>query len=352
MGARNRRGAMLRDGKEGRAGLSAVYKGTFTTWKKVIAFAALSLVFFGASRGFAGTTELLFATGGVSGTFYPLGGAIAQVWNKEVPELHVTVQATGGSMENVRLLGSKGAEIAISMNDVAYYGQQGMEAFKAKNEKYENYSALGNVYPDVIQIFTRKDSQVKAIGDLKGKKVSVGPPGSGTEISARQILGTYGLDYKAKNELNPQYLSYTEAADQFKDKLIDAAYFVVAVPNSALQDINLMHPVEFLEIGDDKFGEISKAYPLYSRFTIPANSYQGQANPVKTIGIYSSILVRNDLPEDLVYRMTKAMYENKSSIAQAHSAGKSLELMIATQGIAIPIHPGAQKYYKEKGILQ
>ncbi len=320
-------------------------------WKGAIVFAALGMVLLSAPHGFS-AKEMLFATGGVSGTFYPIGGAIAQVWNKNIPDLNVTVQATGGSLENVRLLGSKGAEIAICMNDIAFYGRQGTEAFKAKNEKYENYSAIGNVYPDVIQIFARKGSQVKAITDLKEKKVSVGPPGSGTEISARQVFGLYGIDYKARKDINPQYLSYSEAADQFKDKLIEAAYFVVAVPNSALQDINLMHPVQFLEIDDKKFDEIIKAYPLYSRFTIPANSYAGQTEPVKTIGVYSSILVRNDLPEDLVYKMTKVMYEQTEAIGQAHAAGKGMNLSMATQGIAVPIHPGAQKYYKEKGVLK
>ncbi len=321
-------------------------------WKKGILLAAASvMVLLGATEGFA-ARELLFATGGVSGTFYPIGGAIAQAWNRHLPDLNVTVQATGGSLENVRLLGNKGADVAICMNDIAYYGRQGTEAFKAKNEKYENFSAVGNVYPDVIQIFARKGSDMKSIADLKGKKVSVGPPGSGTEISARQVLGLYGIDYKTRKDLNAQYLSYTEAADQFKDKLIDAAYFVVAVPNSALQDINLMHPVQFLAIDDKKFDEIVKTYPLYSRFTIPPNSYSGQTEPVQTIGVYSSILVRNDLPEDLVYQMAKIMYEKASEIGQAHAAGKGMNISMATQGIAVPLHPGAQKFYKEMGILK
>lgn len=320
-------------------------------WKKAIVLAVSLMILLGAAEGFA-ARELLFATGGVSGTFYPIGGAIAQAWNKHIPDLNVTVQATGGSLENVRLLGSKGADVAICMNDIAYYGRQGTEAFKAKNEKYENYSAIGNVYPDVIQIFARKSSEVRSISDLKGKRVSVGPPGSGTEISARQVFGLYGIDYKTRKDINPQYLSYTEAADQFKDKLIEAAYFVVAVPNSALQDINLMHPVQFLGIDDKKFDEIVKAYPLYSRFTIAPNSYSGQTEPVPTIGVYSSILVRDDLPEDLVYKMTRTMYEQASDIGQAHAAGKGMSVSMATLGMAVPLHPGAQKYYREKGILK
>jgi hypothetical protein len=305
-----------------------------------------------AGHGHGADAKLLFATGGVSGTFYPLGGAIAQVWNQKVPGLNVTVQATGGSLENVRLLGSKGAEVAICMNDIAYYGQKGLEAFKSKNEQYTNYSAIGNVYPDVIQIFTRKDSDIKTIADFKGKKVSVGPPGSGTEISARQVLGLYGLDYKTKDAFKPMYLSYSEAADHFKDKLIDAAYFVVAVPNAALQDINVMHPVRFLAIDEAMFQKVKADYPLYARFEIPANSYQGQAEPVKTIAVYSSLLVRNDISADLVYSMTKVFLEERAAISQGHAAGKYIDPANATAGIAVPIHPGALKYYKEKGMMK
>ncbi|MCX5905615.1 MAG: TAXI family TRAP transporter solute-binding subunit, partial [Deltaproteobacteria bacterium] len=207
-------------------------------------------------------------------------------------------------------------------------------------------------YPDVIQIFSRKDSPIRKIADLKGKKVSVGAPGSGTEISARQILGLNGMDYKMSKDINPQYLSYAESADQFKDNHVDACYFVVSVPNGALQDINVMNPVQFLEIDDALFAKITKAYPLYARFEIPANAYQGLAKPVKTIAVYSSILVRNDLPEDLVYQMTKVMYEENAAIAQAHAAGKFLKLETATGGVPVPFHPGAIKYYKEKGIFK
>ncbi len=312
----------------------------------------LTLVLTVAGGAVAADSKLLFATGGVSGTFYPLGGAIAQVWNQKISGLNVTVQATGGSLENVRLLGSKDAEVAICMNDIAYYGQNGLEVFKAKNEKYTNYMAIGNVYPDVIQVFCRKDSDIKSIADLKGRKVSVGPPGSGTEISARQVLGLYGIDYKARQDLKPSYLSYSEAADHFKDGLIEAAYFVVAVPTAALQDINLTKPVRLLGIDDAMFAKVIKDYPLYSRFEIAANSYSGISEPVKTIAVYSSLLVRNDLPEDLVYKMTKVYLEERAAIAQGHAAGKYIDPQIVTSGIAIPLHPGAQKYLKEQGLLK
>jgi TRAP transporter TAXI family solute receptor len=305
-----------------------------------------------ATGSWAQQTKLLFATGGVAGTFYPLGGAIAQVLNKSIPNLNITVQSSGGSVENARLLGTNGAELGLCMNDIAFYAQNSLEVFKAKNEKYTNFKAVVNIYPDVVQIFARRDGPIRSIADFKDKKVSVGPPGSGTEISARQVLGIYGLDFKTRKDFKPSYLSFAESADHFKDKRIDGGYFVVAVPNAAIQDINVMHPIRVLEIDDDAFQKIVKGYPLYARFVIPANSYQGIPNPVKTIAVYSALMVREDVPADLVYQMTKVILEQRAVIAQGHAAGKYIQPETATAGISVPFHPGAQKYLKEKGLLK
>ncbi len=330
-----------------------IVRGAFRKGKVLLVLLVIVSMTSGlGGEGLAKEAKLLFATGGVAGTFYPLGGAIAQVLNQKIAGLNVTVQATGGSVENARLLGTKGAELGLCMNDIAYYAQNGLEVFKAKNEKYTNFSAIGNIYPDVIQIFSRKDGPIKSIADFKDRKISVGPPGSGTEISARQVLGTYGLDFKARKDFKPSYLSFAESADHFKDKRIDGAYFVVAVPNSAIQDINVMHPVRLLAIDDASYQKIIKTYPLYARFEIPANSYQGQNAPVKTIAVYSALMVSNDLDADLVYQMTRTLYEQGAAIAQGHAAGKYVKLQTAVDGIAVPFHPGAKKYYKEKGIMK
>ncbi|HHV78659.1 MAG TPA: TAXI family TRAP transporter solute-binding subunit [Firmicutes bacterium] len=296
--------------------------------------------------------KLLFATGGTSGSYYPLGGAMAQVWNQKIPGLNVTVQATGASVENVRLLGSKNAEIALCMSDIAYYGQNGLEVFAEKNEKYTNYSAIGAIYPEVVQIFVRKESNIKSINDLKGKKVSVGPPGSGTEVSARQILGVYGLDYKQKKDFDARYISFSETADQFKDRLIDAGYAVLGVPNAALQDITSVAAIRLLDIDDAMLEKIRAKYPYYTRLVIPANSYKGQDTDTKTVTLKAILLARNDLDEELVYKLTKTLYENAAEVAAGHALGKNIKLETALEGIAIPFHPGAQKYYKEKGLMK
>lgn len=277
---------------------------------------------------------------------------MAQVWNKKIPGLNVTVQATGGSVENVRLLGNKNAELALCMCDIAYYGRNGLEVFAEKNEKYTNYSAIGAIYPEVIQIFVRRESNIKTINDLKGKRVSVGPPGSGTEVSARQIFGIYGLDYKQKKDFDARYISFAETADQFKDKLIDAGYAVLGVPNAALQDITAVAPIRLLEISDEMFKKIKEKYPYYSQITIPGGTYKGQDQDVKTVTLKAILLVRDDVDKELVYNLTKTLYENASEVAAGHALGKHIKLETAMEGISIPFHPGALKYYTEKGLVK
>ncbi|MEW6264560.1 MAG: TAXI family TRAP transporter solute-binding subunit [Thermodesulfobacteriota bacterium] len=320
--------------------------------KRFVMSMVIVAVLFSSTVCLAAEANYLFATGGVSGTYYPLGGIIAQIWNKKIPNLNVTIQATGASVENIRLLGSKSAEVALSLNDVNYYGYNGLEVFKAKSEKYTNFSAIGNVYPDVIQIISRKDGPIRTIADLKGRKVAVGAPGSGAQVSARQILGLYGMDYLTRKDLNPVYVSPSESADQFKDNHLDACYFSQSIPNAAIQDVNVTNPIQLLEIDEAMCAKIIKAHPFFICFVIPENTYRGQEKPVKTVAVWSSLLVRNDLPENIVYQMTKVMYEESAAIAQAHSAGKYLKLEAATAGIPVPFHPGAIKYFKEKGIIK
>lgn len=296
--------------------------------------------------------DMIMATGGTGGTYYPFGGAIAKVWKDNVPGLNVTVQATGGSVENVRLLAKKEAELALSQNDVAYYGQKGEAAFKEKNEKYTNYSAIAALYPEVIQIVVRADSGIKSIGDVKGKKVAVGPPGSGTELAARQIFGTYGLDYTNRKDFQAFFLNYAEATQQFKDRQIDVMFMVIGMPAPPLADITTTTEVRLLDIAGENLAKVKQAYPFYADYTIAANTYKGQKADNKTVTLLAYLLARNDLPEDSVYNMTKTLFEKKDAIAQAHAKGKDIDLQKALAGNAIPVHPGAAKYYKEKGVTK
>lgn len=289
--------------------------------------------------------ELLFATGGTAGTYYPLGGAMAQIWNEKVPGVHVTVQSTGASVENMRLLNNGQADLGLAMNNVADDAYNGRGEFKDKPVK--NFKAVGVVYPEVVQAFVAADSNIKTIADLKGKKVAVGPTGSGTEYTTRKILEAYGVTYK---DITPTYATFADAVDQFKDKHIDAAFNVLTAPAASIQDVATMRKIRFLEITGTEAAKIVEQIPFFSAYEIPANSYPGQDQPVKTLTLSANLYVRADLDDETVYNLCKVMYENKDDIAKNNATAKHLNLQRALSGVTTPVHPGAEKYYKEKGI--
>ena len=188
-----------------------------------------------ASTGLAADVKMVLATGGTAGTYYPFGGAMAKIWNSKIPGMNVTAQATGASAENVRLVNKKEAELAIVQSDTIDFAYNAKEAFK---EKLTKMSALAVLYPEVIQVVVRGDSKADSFDDLKGMKIGVGAPGSGTEANFRQLCDIYGLK---KDDVKAQYLSFSESSEQFKDKHIDAFIVVAGIPNAAIMDISTQH---------------------------------------------------------------------------------------------------------------
>jgi TRAP transporter TAXI family solute receptor len=312
----------------------------------VIAVTALLCVMFAAGSVFAAPKQLTLATGGTAGTYYPLGGAIAQIISTKTGLVNITAQSTGASVENMNLIGAGDVDIAIVQNDIAHYAYNGIEFFKTKNA---NFSAMARIYPEIIQTVTRKDSPIDSVKDFKGKKISVGAPGSGNEANVRQITDVFGMTYK---DFEAHFLSYAETGDHFKDKLIDAFMFTTGAPNSAIQDIATLHPLKFVEIKGADRDLLMKKYPFFAAEAIPANTYKGQDKPVETVAVQAILIVANNLPEDIVYAMTKALFENKKEIAQAHHKGNSIDPKRALDGITVPVHPGALKYYKEIGLVK
>ncbi|KKM10221.1 hypothetical protein SY88_14830 [Clostridiales bacterium PH28_bin88] len=292
--------------------------------------------------------ELLFATGGTAGTYYPLGGAIAQVWNSNYDKVNVTVQASGASVENIRLLDSKDADLALAMNNIADDAYKGVGSFKEGAKK--NFLAVGVVYPEIMQGFVAADSDIQTIADLKGKKVAVGPTGSGTEITTHAIVQAYGLDFKEKKDFEPIYATFADAVDQFKDGHVDAAWNALAAPASAIVDVTTTKAIRFLEITGAELEKLQKDFPLVAPYTIPAGTYKGVDKDVQTVALQAALYVRADMDEETVYNLTKIMYEKNTDIAKGHDMGKQIVIERALAGITTPIHPGAAKYYKEKGI--
>lgn len=289
------------------------------------------------------TGKYVLATGGTSGTYYPFGGAIAQVINAHADNTNITATSTGASIENIRLISSGEADLAIVQNDVLDYAVSGTELF---TEKTSGLAAIATLYPEIIQIVVGKDSDIKSVADLKGKKVSVGDVGSGVEANAKQILELYGMTF---DDIKAQHLSFKESASTFQDGQIDAFFVTAGIPNTAIVELSLTKPVKLLGFEADKMTEIIAKHPFYTSFEIPADVYKTDA-PTNTIAIKATLIASDKLSEDSVYQMTKALFENLPELGEAHAKGKEVSLEAAISGISTTIHPGAMKYFKEKGI--
>lgn len=315
--------------------------------KKCLALAVICLLVVGfAVVAPAQETKLVLATGGTAGTYYPFGGAMARIWNTKVAGMNVTVQATGASAENVRLVNKKEAELAIVQSDTVDFAFNAKEAFK---EKLENLRAIAVLYPEIIQLVAGGDSPVKSFADLKGLKVGVGAPGSGTEANFRQLLDVYGMK---REDVNAQYLSFAESAEQFKDNHIDAFIVVAGIPNSAIMDVGTVRNLKLLSIDAQKIDMLDNKYPFLSPAKIPANTYKGQAEDVSTVAVNAVLIVNAEIKDDVVYNLTKSLFENQAELATAHAKGKELDVAKASSGVSIPFHPGAAKFYKEKGLMK
>ncbi|MBI4963131.1 MAG: TAXI family TRAP transporter solute-binding subunit [Desulfomonile tiedjei] len=289
--------------------------------------------------------ELIMASGGTGGTYYPLAGGIAKLWKDAIPGANVTVQATGASVANVRLLGKNEVDFALIQNDIAEYGRTGTESFADKKEKYTNYVAIGALYPEAVQIVVRSNSPIRGIEDLKGKTVVVGAAASGTELASRQILNAYGLTYGEKKDIKPLFLGFAEGATALRENSADALVIVAGIPNAALADVQTVTPIRLLPIDVNK---LRKEHPFYVEFPVPAGTYKGLDSDVAVVALKAMLVVRDEINSQLVYEMTKALFEKAGSIG--HAKAKEFDAKLAAQGVTIPFHPGAAQYFKEKGI--
>jgi TRAP transporter TAXI family solute receptor len=297
----------------------------------------------GAAAGSNDPSQLIVATGGTGGTYYPLGGGMADHITKNAG-ITATAQATGASAENIRLLRDKKADIAFTQNDIAEYAAKGTNMFE-KDGKIEAFKALGALYDETIQIVVSSDSNIKSVADLKGKRVSVGAPGSGTEVNAQQILEAYGLKFE---DTQLQRLSFADSAKAIQDGQLDAAFQTAGTPTAAITELAATKGVKIIPIEADKIDAIIAKYPFYVKTTVPANTYQTVPEEVTTVSVKSMLVVRADLSEDLVYKITKAIFENTDKLG--HAKAKEIKMDSVLAGVSLPVHPGAKKFFDEKGV--
>ena len=284
-----------------------------------------------------GVKFLSVLTGGTQGTYYALGGTFADLISTETG-VKTTAQVSQASAANMTGLQNGDGEVAFVQTDIAFYATEGSEMFK---EPIETISALGALYPETIQLVTLADSGIKSYEDLKGKKVSVGAPGSGTYANAEQLLEIHGL---TMDDIEAQNLDFGESADSIQSGQIDAAFITAGYPTGAVEALNATKVVSIVPVSAEKAEELIAKYPYYAVDTIPAGTY-GLAEDVPAVSVLAMLAVNKDLSEDLVYAMAKAIYSNTGKIS--HAKGALIKAETALDGIGIEIHPGAQKYFDE-----
>ena len=293
----------------------------------------------------AETTYLGITTGGTAGTYYPLGGEIAALWMKHIPGLDVSVQSSGGSKDNILKMNNKEADLGTVQNDVMYYAYQGDKDFFA-GQVIDSFVAIGSLYPELVQVVVPAESDIKTIADLKGKNVSVGAVGSGVYFNAVQLLGEAGLTLE---DIKPQHLSFDESATSFQNRQLDAFFVTAGLPNPAIMDVDSKRDVRLIGLTDEQMAALQEKYAFYVPVVVPAGAYKGILEDVTVPAVGAVLICGKDLDEELVYQMTKVLYENKDEMTHAKKEFISAETGV--EGIPVPFHPGAERYFKEKGLL-
>jgi TRAP transporter TAXI family solute receptor len=285
-------------------------------------------------------------TGGTSGVYYPLGSALTKIYGDNIKDSKVQVQVTKASVENLVLLQEGKGEIAFVLGDSAKDAWDGKEdaGFKTKLDKLR---IIGAIYPNYIQIVASKDSKIKTLADLKGKGLSVGAAKSGTELNSRAILSAAGLSYKDLGKV--EYLPFAESIELIKNRQLDATLQSAGLGVASLKDLANSLDVTVVSVPD---AVVKKMGAPFMSGKIPANTYKGQTEDVSTAAVVNYLVTRKDVSDATAYQMTKLFYENLPALVAAHSAAKDINLKDAAKNPPLPLHPGAIKYYKEKGLIK
>jgi uncharacterized protein len=285
-------------------------------------------------------------TGGTSGVYYPLGVALGKLYGDKISGIKTQVQATRASVENLQLLEQGRGEIAFTLGDSLKAAWDGDEeaGFKTKLTKLRT---LGAIYPNYIQLVATAESGIKTIADLKGKSLSVGAVRSGTELNTRAILTAAGMSYKDLGKV--EYLPFAESVDLMKNRQLGATLQSAGLGVSSIRDLAASNEIVVVAVPK---ATVDKIGPPFVSVDIPANTYKGQDKPVQTAAVINYLVTHSGVSDDLAYQMTKLVFENLPDLASAHSAAKEITLAGAAKDSPIPLHPGAERYYREKGLIK
>ncbi len=302
---------------------------------------------FSADRVFFGV-----ATGGTGGTYYPLGGMLAQMISNKVvidgKKLSATAETGNASVANATLLSRRGIESAFVAADVLDAAYRGTKQFEGKNLK--NLRALGALYPETVQLVVRANAGINSFEDLRGKSISSGSPGSGQWQLLGDLLVSYGMD--RKTDIKEDYSSFSQSVEKIKDGNLDASLITAGAPTASVLELANYHDIKILPLTGPAIAKLQKVQPYYANAILPANTYKGQTQDVKTIAVRAIWATHDQLDDETAYNVVKALYENTDTLAKVHVKGKEISLEKALESVSIPIHPGAERYYREKGLIK
>jgi len=288
-------------------------------------------------------------TGGTAGTYYPIGGLIANAISNP-PNLVATAVASNGSVANINGIQSGTLESGFTQSDVAFWAYTGTGVYEGK-PKVADLRLIASLYPETIHLVARKGANIKSVADLKGKRVSLDEPGSGTLVDARIILGAFGITEK---DIQPEYLKPNQAGDKLRDGGLDAFFFVGGYPTSAISELaSAGGGIDLVPVTGPEVDKMRQQYGFFAVDTIPANTYKG-VGEVKTIAVGAQWVTSSKQPDALIYEIVKTLYNDNSrkQLDAGHAKGKLITRATATVGAGIPFHPGAEKFYKEAGLLK
>jgi uncharacterized protein len=316
----------------------------FMNSRLIAAAIAVAAIFF--APGAHAQSFINILTGGTSGVYYPLGVAIGKIYSDKIPNVKTQVQATKASVENLILLQQGRGELAFTLGDSLKAAWEGDEeaGFKSKLDKLR---VLGAIYPNYIQIVATSDSGIKTLDDLKGKSLSVGAPKSGTELNSRAILAAAGMTYKNIGKV--EYLPFAESVDLMKNRQLNATLQSAGLGVASLKDLSTSAEITVVSVPK---AVVDKIGPPFVPAMIPANTYTGQDKDVPTAAVVNYLVTSSAVSDDLAYQMTSLIFESLPELVNAHAAGKEIKLETAATGSPVPLHPGAIRYYKEKGVMK
>jgi TRAP transporter TAXI family solute receptor len=306
----------------------------------VLLAAALALT---ASPVFA-QMQLSVATGGTGGVYYPMGGGLAEIINNHTYEYSATAEVTGASVENMGLVATGDADLAIGLADTVQQAQTGTGRFEG--QQLEMIRGIASLYANMVQIVTLEGSGINSLEDMRGRRVSIGAPGSGTEVNAAAILEANGLSY---DDIEEQRLNFNETADALANGDIDAGFWSVGAPTSSILNLATTQSISMVSLSDAEIGAAMAANPIFAQTTLPGGLYTGVDADVAVLGVPNVLVVSSEMSDDLAYAITSAMFENIADLQAVHPAANQTTVAFTLAATPVPLHPGAIRYYEEIG---